>query len=101
MCDYKGKLNTLQYYCDALVKIWMGTWVCGYGLYDPILVPTLPDGYDIFLFMYRGNFSHKCTANGFYLTGTRVMCTHCYPDLLRRARHMSMGPGQWRARLAR
>ena len=37
---------------DSLVKYYMGTWVRGYELYDPIPVPSLPDGYDIFPFTY-------------------------------------------------
>jgi hypothetical protein len=41
--------NIIEVYIS---KYWTGTWVHGYGYYDPIPVPVLPDGYDISPFTY-------------------------------------------------
>jgi hypothetical protein len=44
----------------------MGTWVYGYGYYDPIPVPVLPDGYIFFSIYIHMSIvlSHIRTTNG-------------------------------------
>ena len=62
----KGRANFF-----VLVRFYNGTWACGYGLYDLIPVPALPDGFEIFLFTYpMGNFlSRTLTLIGFLPVG--------------------------------
>ena len=65
----------------SLHRFYMGTWVCGYGSYDPIPVPALPDGFQISLFTYPwvNFYSKPVLLLGFYPPGTWVMGTHCHP----------------------
>jgi hypothetical protein len=62
-------------------KYYVGTWVQGYGYYNPIPVPVLPDGYDILPFTYPWViFCHiLILLMGIYPPGTRLMGTHCHP----------------------
>jgi hypothetical protein len=59
----------------------MGTWVCGYGYYDPIPIPVLPDGYDVSPLIYPWIIFCPIPVllMGFYQAGTWVMGTHCHP----------------------
>jgi hypothetical protein len=52
----------------------MGTWIYGYGYYDPIPIPIISDRYDIFSFIYSWVMFYPTPVllMGFYPTGTRV-----------------------------
>jgi hypothetical protein len=56
----------------------MGKWVCGYGFYDLIPIPTLPGGHDIFPFTNSWVLLPVLLLV-FYPAGTRFMSTHCHP----------------------
>jgi hypothetical protein len=82
-------VRILCYYMKPhMSACWMGTWVHGYGFYHPIPIPTLPNGYNIFPFVYPWVIFYPIPVLllGFYPPGTRVMGTHCHPYFRRRLR---------------